>query len=96
MSHPVRVKNVKIVDNGLRSFVPPCFCFDLHAETEVIDTVSQIALPSSELLECGFSRANEGHFDPSNYHSGVIEHYEAGPRGEQGKRFVITETVQNY
>ncbi|MDA0631859.1 hypothetical protein OUY22_00380 [Nonomuraea sp. MCN248] len=91
--HPTGVRGVRIIDNGLRSFVPPCFCFELRAgpgEGHLVATVSQIVLPTGEVLESGFAAGQELGLEPGAPHDGFIEPYEAGPRGDRGARFTVT------
>jgi hypothetical protein len=85
---------VKLTDNGVRSFIPPTFCFELHDETgNVIATVSQIIW-----TEQGASDFEVvGRLESSCLRAtGIVSEYEAGPQARQpGRRFAIHGVVSN-
>ncbi|MFC8447777.1 hypothetical protein [Kitasatospora sp. NPDC057223] len=83
---------VRITDNGVRSFIPPTFCFELHHESgSLVATVSEVLLAARnvsdfealELLRAEGLRA-----------TGTLSEYDAGPQARQaGLRFTIRNTV---
>lgn len=80
----------RIVDNGIRTFVPPCFCFDLVAKNDdKLATVSAIDASVFSIKKADdFSFASENR---SAFFSGYIEEYAVpGPgSGQQGLKIVL-------
>ncbi|HLI89524.1 MAG TPA: hypothetical protein VKV37_12600 [Ktedonobacteraceae bacterium] len=87
---------VKVIDNGIRSFIPPCFCFELRDRSNsLVATVSQVALeveghPRLKDFEVvDLFRQNE------LWALGTISEYDAGPQArETGRRFTIRQLVR--
>jgi hypothetical protein len=83
---------VTVADNGVRSFVPPTFCFELRdGKGELVATVSQIVMPGIELTDFDLitevTRAGA-------LLTGTITPYDAGPTARRpGSRFTITDVV---
>ena len=45
-----KVYNVRVFDNGLRSFLPPCFCYQLYgADNAKQATVSEVLFPNQDV-----------------------------------------------
>lgn len=86
---PQRVdRPVRISDNGVRSFLPPTFCFELRDGTDtLVATVSQVLLPERsvadfELLELFAAEKLTA--------TGVITGYDAGAQARvAGRRFTV-------
>ncbi|MEE1738191.1 hypothetical protein [Streptomyces sp. BE147] len=84
---------VRVSDNGVRSFIPPTFCFELHDRTgTLVFTVSRVVwterstedFDAVALLRAGRLLAAGGH----------IESYDAGPQArEPGLVFTFAATV---
>jgi len=90
---------VKVTDNGIRSFVPPTFCFDLHdASGVLVDTVSQLIMdaPEQRGLRDFEALALLDRFGLLAI--GLISEYDSGPQaqGVPGKRFSIERCVNNF
>ncbi|MFG3254666.1 hypothetical protein [Streptomyces sp. NPDC048172] len=84
---------VRVVDNGVRSFVPPTFCFELwDAAGNHVATVSRVVMSDPDDRELAdfdaVATLGETRF------LGRIDPYDAGPdaRG-QGARFTVTARV---
>lgn len=82
---------VAVRDNGIRSFVPPTFCFELRAvDNQLVDTVSQ-------LLVVAETQKGLRDFDVLALLDrfgllalGRISEYDAGPEAMvPGKRFLV-------
>jgi hypothetical protein len=87
---------VEVRDNGVRSFIPPTFCFDLVTVAgDVVDTVSAVVLQAP-----GRARRLED-FEAVQQLSedalmalGEVSEYDAGPQArELGRRFTATELI---
>ena len=87
---------VRVVDNGVRSFIPPTFCFELRDEDEnVVKVVSQIVLDREG------SGAGARDFEAlqildreQSICVGCLSEYDAGPEArELGCRFSVTRCV---
>ena len=87
---------VEVRDNGVRSFIPPTFCFELvTANCEIVDTVSAVSLQGRA------PPRNVEDFDAAKYLSdsalmalAEVSEYGAGPQArELGRRFTVTEVV---
>jgi hypothetical protein len=84
-----RLDNVMIRDNGLRSFVPPTFCYELYdrqSRLQVVVSDVVIRIESKDwTLERVIAEQCETH--------GFVESYELKPASAtiaKGLRFVIT------
>ncbi|MCX4968004.1 hypothetical protein OHA98_25235 [Streptomyces sp. NBC_00654] len=84
---------VRVSDNGVRSFIPPTFCFELHDRAgTLVSTVSRVVwterntedFDAVALLRAGRVLAAGGHIDS----------YDAGPQArEPGFVFTFADTV---
>ncbi|WP_331736456.1 hypothetical protein OG426_54590 (plasmid) [Streptomyces canus] len=86
-----QVDHVQVSDNGVRSFIPPTFCFDLTSGSgERIATVSQIVMSDGTAdFEALKTLTRKG-----LRVSGTVSDYDAGPQARiTGRRFVIEETT---
>ncbi|MDT0443517.1 SAM domain-containing protein [Streptomyces johnsoniae] len=85
---------VSVTDNGVRSFLPPTFCFDLHDRSGIlVATVSGVAWPQAGLadFEAVARLTVEG-----LRATGVVSEYDAGPQARtSGRRFLIRDTTTN-
>src|SRR4051812_47225335 len=87
---------VEVRDNGVRSFIPPSFCFELRSRSgDIVATVSQIvlAVPGNTQGDKDFSALD---FLSQNglLAVGNISEYDAGSQArEPGRRFTITGLV---
>jgi hypothetical protein len=83
---------VTIVDNGIRSFIPPTFCFELFTDTgERVAVVSRLEAAGSGLCDFDVLEALRGR---SLRAIGLVEPYDAGPEARrEGLRFVVRGTV---
>jgi len=83
---------VIVVDNGVRSFIPPTFCFELRAEDDsVVDTVSRVVLREADLLDFDVI---EELTRKGLRATGEVRAYDAGPQARSsGKSFEINRTV---
>lgn len=87
---------VEVRDNGVRSFIPPSFCFDLRSSSGgVVATVSQIVLTVRGNLE------DFGALDFLNQNEllavGSISEYDAGAQArEPGRRFTVTGLMSRH
>jgi hypothetical protein len=84
--------NVTFRDNGIRSFIPPCFCFDVvDSNGSIVATVSQIEVGFGDLIECGYP--DNGKYSDVAYGrrtvSGHLIEYHTQPTGAAGRRFVL-------
>ena len=85
---------VHIIDNGIRSYVPPNFCWELRdSEDRLFQIVSEVdfsflALQPTE-AETIFGKL----IQKKILAKGVIEEYVAEPTGKIGKRFFVREVV---
>ncbi|MER5886160.1 hypothetical protein ABT160_20250 [Streptomyces sp. NPDC001941] len=89
---------VRVVDNGLRSFVPPAFCFELRDAVAgtLIATVSRVVLggrgagvPALQDFEA------VGHLEATGRAvTGVITPYDAGPSAREPGLCFTTEEVE--
>jgi hypothetical protein len=92
---------VRVVDNGVRSFVPPTFCFELWDEKgNRVATVSQVVMADEDDRELADFEALDA-LGPGSGAGGQvrvlgrIDPYEAGGEARaQGARFTVTETVR--
>lgn len=85
---------VRLADNGVRSFIPPTFCFDLLDETgSAIATVSQIVWAEQGISD--FEAV--GRLESSNLRvTGTISEYESGTQARQsGRRFTIRSVTSD-
>jgi hypothetical protein len=86
---------VKITDNGVRSFLPPTFCFELrNINGHLVDTVSQLVVvaPEQEGLRDFDALALLDRF--RLWALGRILEYDAGPEARiPGRRFEISQCV---
>jgi len=82
-----RLESVRVFDNGVRSFVPPCFCFEiLSKHGEKIGIVSKLEIVEVDLAEKDVTNGRI-------YVSGFIRSYsveETEYRAEEGLCFVVT------
>lgn len=83
---------VIVVDNGVRSFIPPTFCFELRAEDDsLVDTVSRVVLRDADLYDFA---AVEELARKGLRAAGEVHNYDAGPQAQiPGKSFEIDRTV---
>jgi hypothetical protein len=86
---------VEVVDNGVRCFIPPCFCFELRGPAgSLVATVSQVVLEIEGFegvrdFEALFALSRAGVLA-----LGTISDYDAGPEArETGRRFTIQRCV---
>jgi hypothetical protein len=86
---------VKVTDNGVRSFIPPTFCFDLHnAAGQLVDTVSQVVIDVFEQRGLRDFDAVAWLDQSRLWALGSISEYDAGPEARvPGKRFTIDRCV---
>ena len=88
---------MRVIDNGIRSFIPPTFCFELrNADDELVETVSRVGLAQESGAE--FDAADLDAVEELQRRGlmarGVTEDYDAGPQARiAGRRFTITELV---
>ena len=90
---------VTVRDNGVRSFVPPTFCFELHdaVDDHLVDTVSALLITTPS-LQFGFRDFEVIAFlQQHKLHAlGTISSYDAGPpANELGKQFSIDRCVNS-
>jgi hypothetical protein len=87
---------VELRDNGVRSFIPPSFCFELRdVSGNVVATVSRV------ILEIEDQGEHIGDFDALEFlHAnrlmalGDVSEYDAGPEArEPGRLFLATRLV---
>jgi hypothetical protein len=87
---------VEVRDNGVRSFIPPCFCFELRdASGNVVATVSEVVLEVPGQAEQVRDFDAVGFLDRNGLLAlGNISEYNAGPQArEPGRRFSVTGLV---
>jgi len=86
---------VDIRDNGVRSFIPPSFCFELVAATgEILDVVSAVGFRGRDHPDLtDFEAAN--HLAKNGLMSlGEVSEYDAGRESrEAGRRYTVTEVI---
>lgn len=85
--------NVTFRDNGIRSFVPPCLCFDvLGPDGNVLTTVSQVQLGENAPIECGSRVAGRlAQLLSGELHvSGRVVDYDTSPSTAAGRRFIVS------
>ena len=87
------IKGVRIHDNGIRSFVPPCFCWDVVQQNgEKNITVSDVVLSESLLATAkSVEEALKGVLEARTTVDGFTESYEIPKSSQDGVRFVITK-----
>jgi hypothetical protein len=80
---------ITVRDNGVRSFVPPNYCFELvDSQGNVVDVVSEVVIEES----------GEKNFDAislllnsDDFVTGYVEDYDPqSPSGQQGLRLVVS------
>jgi hypothetical protein len=85
---------VEVRDNGIRSFIPPCFCFELRdvKSGNIVATVSEVLLEVAGRVR-DFDAL--GFLDKNKLLAlGNISEYDAGHQArEPGRRFSITGLV---
>lgn len=83
---------VRVVDNGVRSFIPPTFCFELRDESRnLVATVSQVIWAEENVADFD---ALETLRSEGLRATGTISEYDAGPQARRvGRRFTIRNTV---
>jgi hypothetical protein len=83
---------VRVVDNGVRSFIPPTFCFDLVDESgALVATVSRISWNARNLSDFDAVTALQSE---SLGVTGIISEYDAGPQARKsGQGFTILSTA---
>jgi hypothetical protein len=87
---------VKVTDNGLRSFIPPCFCFELrdHSNT-LVEIVSQVVLEVADRPRLRDFEVLDMLHQNGLSTLGTISDYDAGSEArETGRRFTILQIVQ--
>jgi hypothetical protein len=86
---------VEVSDNGVRSFIPPTFCFELHNTAgRLVDTVSQLIIEAPEHRGLRDFDALAVLDQLSLWTLGNIAEYDAGPQARVlGKRFKIERCV---
>jgi hypothetical protein len=87
----------RIHDNGVRTFVPPCFCYELRdANNNTFQTVSDVSYKGKTSQDASPDSADRYHppfaLDSTLYY-GVIEPYDVtvGDIKAEGLRFIVTE-----
>jgi hypothetical protein len=83
---------VVVRDNGIRSFIPPSYCFDLvDGSGDVVEVVSAIALRGQGLPDLADFDAVKYLGDNNLVALGEVAEYDAGPQArEPGRRFTVT------
>ncbi len=81
------------MDNGVRSFIPPTFCFELIDASEVlVATVSRVTWHGRGLSDFDATTALQSE---SLWVTGSVSDYDAGPQArETGRGFTITDSVE--
>ncbi|MDJ1135010.1 hypothetical protein [Streptomyces iconiensis] len=95
MTHRTVHTPVRVVDNGVRSFLPPTFCFELWDETgALVATVSQVVLADQDDREMTDFEALGALHGEELRAVGRIDPYDAGPGAPSpGARFTVTGTA---
>lgn len=83
---------VRVSDNGVRSFIPPTFRFDLREDDgTLVATVSQVVLAEPSLLD---DELVEVFTREQLRATGTITDYDAGPEAHTtGKRLTIDRVI---
>ncbi|TLS45366.1 hypothetical protein FE633_14935 [Streptomyces montanus] len=83
---------VRVVDNGIRSFIPPTYCFELRNEAGgIVATVSQVVMTDSTLTDFGLLAALRR--DDAQV-VGSITSYDPGASARRpGARFTVTRVI---
>lgn len=86
---------VEVLDNGLRCFIPPCFCFELRGPSgSLVATVSQLVLEAKDYQRLRDFEALDMLHRNELLALGEISDYDAGPEArEKGRRFTIRQCV---
>lgn len=83
---------VKVIDNGIRSFIPPNFCFELLLESgDRLDLVSRLEVTGIDLRDFDvLEMLRQGSYRAL----GFISEYEAGPEARKiGRQFTIQKVI---
>lgn len=86
---------VRISDNGIRSFIPPTFCFDLrNAAGELVKTVSRVVLIDPSLSDYdAVAYLSQNHL----WVTGEVTDYDAGPEArETGLSFTVRSITEAH
>ncbi|WP_157254617.1 hypothetical protein [Nonomuraea typhae] len=90
------VEPVQVSDNGVRSFIPPTFCFVLRDHTgQPVDVVSSllITMEARQLRDYDALALLERF---GLWCVGSVDEYDAGPQAQTpGRRFSITKCLNN-
>lgn len=84
-----------VTDNGVRSFIPPTFCFELRSrQGNLIATVSRVLLIDDGGLRTDSDAVAELQ-RAELLAVGIIEVYDAGPQARSaGEQFTVLRTIE--
>jgi hypothetical protein len=84
-------RRVVVVDNGVRSFIPPNFCFELRDQDgAIVTTVSRVVLDVPRYSALEDFEALELLGRENHTVTGSVSDYDAGPEArEQGRMFTV-------
>lgn len=92
MQEKTSFRSVKLRNNGLTSFVPPCFSWEVvdPATEEVIATASELSLDRLDLDDRGNDRLMQRLYGEGVEVDAQIQPVPAvGPLAEEGRRLVV-------
>lgn len=89
---------VVLRDNGVRSFIPPCFCWELiNASGHVVATVSDVEYGIQNLGEADINPTKAEILEGKVKVVGILQNYSvlsAANVSENGVRFLIKEIIE--
>ena len=87
MDDGVRLFEVVVRDTGLRSFVPPCFCYSIIASNGTV-------LGSASDIEVPFGLDVSDLVENRKCINGRISHYDVGGGGQRGIRVIVEKVAE--